>query len=78
MSSAGNTHETFGRPDQVIKAFAECKGDDTIVFAVNYQHVSAQCRGYSGDQPRRELLTGFAIAYLDSASLLDLFLVFDT
>jgi hypothetical protein len=38
MPGAGNPHETFGRPDQGIKAFAECKGNYTIVFAVNYQH----------------------------------------
>jgi hypothetical protein len=43
MPGAGNAHEAFGRPDQVIEAFAERKGDDTIVFAVslNDQQIKA-------------------------------------
>jgi hypothetical protein len=49
MPGAGNAHETFGRPDQGIKAFAECEGDYTIVFAVNYQH---RCSDLAGDEIR--------------------------
>ena len=53
MPGADNAHKTFGRPDQVIKAFAKCKGDDTIVFAVNYQH---RCGDLAGDQIRAKLV----------------------